>query len=286
MKLSLMRLQRLQQNPDHSTKSKVMTMTETKPTSDAVKLRLGQLIAAVTLSAIGIACTVPRSALAEATGTNQNVPGLADTPGTKSTVLPVDHPLSESSIKFQNGLALLNSAVLLKVYFYAYSGIHVDYSEILTENTDNIVVPRPVQATDAQKKVIDRLIQIAKTHPAVLIKVDDIVLDEYDKPTQSYPIVNRLFVNYTKYYFDNSPYHYFYADAGNFRNLHCPDAKIRTVINAALTNYEHFLINIEGVISTVVAKDKALIINLHKVTLMNSVGGVLITEVVPERPVH
>ncbi len=256
-------------------------MTDPKPTS-----RIARLKTLLALSSIACACSAPCSALAEVTATNQNAPGLADTPGAKSAVLPPDRSLTEDSLKFQNGLALLNSALLLKVYFFAYSGLHVNYSEILTENTENIVIPEPVQATDAQKKVIDRLIQVAKAHPAVVIKVDDIVLDEYDKASQSYPIVNRLFVNYTKYYFDNSPYHYFYADAGKFRNLHCGQANTRTVINAALTNYEHFLINIEGNVSTVVAKDKALIINLHKVALMNSTGIVLITEVEPDRRVH
>jgi hypothetical protein len=254
-----------------------MIMMHRNTSPGAVKFRIARFATTLTLCGIATASIAPSTAQAVPTETNQNAPGLADTPGSKSSITSIDRSLTEGSFKLQDGLALLNSSLLLKVYYYAYSGTPVDYSEILTENTENIVTPKPVQASDAQKQAIDRFIQMAKTHPDVLIKVDDIALDPYDKANQSYQIVNRLFINGTKYYFDNSPYHYFYADAETFRKLQCTDAKTRTIINSAITNYEHFSMNIVGHVSEVVVKDKALTISLRKLTLKNAVGEVLIT---------
>ena len=257
----------------------IITMMDRKTFPNTCESRASRYAATLAFCAIAIASTAPSIAQAEQTGANQVAPSLADTPGNKSAVTPTDKSLSEGSLKIQNGWALLDSAVLLKVYYYAYSGTPVDYSEILTENTENIVVPKPVQASDAQKQVIDKLIRLAKAHPDILIKVDDIALDAYDKANQSYSIVNRLFINGTKYYFDNSPYHYIYAEAGNFRNLQCADAATRSIINSAITNYEHFSMDITGHASSAVVKNKALVINLSKVTLKNAGGKVLITQV-------
>ena len=243
----------------------------------ACQSRASRYAATLAFCAVAIAATVPSPALAEQTAVNQNAPSLADTPGNKSDVTPTDKSLNEGSLKIQNGQALLNSAVLLKVYYYAYSGTPVDYSEILTPDTDNIVTPKPVQASDAQKQVIDKLIQTAKAHPDVLIKVDDIALDAYDKTSQSYAIVNRLFINGTKYYFDNSPFHYTYSDVGTLRNLQCADANTRSIINSAIANYEHFSMDISGQVRSATVKNKALVIGLRKATLKNSAGKVLIT---------
>src|SRR5487761_2012797 len=110
----------------------------------ACKSRVTRYAATLALCAIAVASTAPSTALAEITGANQIAPGLADTPGSKSAVSPMDRSLNEGSLKLQNGLAVLDSAVLLKVYHYAYSGTPIDYSEILTENTENIVAPKPV----------------------------------------------------------------------------------------------------------------------------------------------
>lgn len=212
-------------------------------------------------------------ATAAPTEVNQKAPSLADTPGVKSEIAPFD--LSAADATFKHGLVLLNSSVLLKVYYYAYAGIPVDYSEILTDNTEHIVKPLPVVPDEAKKQVIDKLIQQAKTHPDVLISLDDIALDAYDKTARSYPIENRLFINGTKYYFDNSPYHYLYDNAASFRKLGCPDAKMRAVIDADIANYEHFKMELAGHVST--AKDKTLAINLRKFTLKDAAGQVLVT---------
>ena len=220
-------------------------------------------------------CMLAITQLASAVPTeiNQKAPSLADTPGAKSDIAHFD--LNSVKSTFGHSPVLLNSAVLLKVYYYAYAGIPVDYSEILTENTEHIIKPKPVQPDSAQKQVIDQMLQQAKSHPDVLISLDDIALDAYDKTAQSYPIENRLFINGTKYYFDNSPYHYLYDNAVSFRKIACPDAKMRSEIDADIASYAHFKLELAGHIST--AKDKTLAINLRKFTLQDAVGKVLIT---------
>ncbi|WP_146748534.1 hypothetical protein [Thiomonas sp. X19] len=210
--------------------------------------------------------------------TNQNMPGLADTPGIKPSLPVMDRALNGGTLKTEQGLAVLDSDVLLKLYVYAYSGQPVDYSAVLTENTENIDPPKPVQASATQKQEIDRLIQAAKAHPDVLIKVSDIALDAYDKADQAYPIDNRLFIKGADYYFDNSPFHYFYASPGSFRKLHCTNAQTIATLDSAIVNYEHFSMDIVGHVSGSVAKDKALSIDLRKITLKDTVGGVLITQ--------
>ncbi|MDD5405225.1 MAG: hypothetical protein PHZ14_11920 [Sulfuricella sp.] len=231
------------------------------------------VLCALCVSPIALTC-----AQAAPTGVNQNAPGLADTPGTRSSV-SYSKPLSENSLKLQDGLAQIDSDMLLKVYFYAYSGTPVDYSAILTANTENIVPPKPAQPGNDQKKVIDRLIQNARAHPDILIKVDDIALDAYDMANQSFPIVNRLFIDGTHFYFDNSPYHYYYSDTAAFHTLHCADGKTIATINSAVANYEHFSMDIIGHVSHAVAREDALVIDLRKVVLKTALGDPLITQV-------
>jgi hypothetical protein len=244
---------------------------------DLLHLTIKRLATTLTL-AITVASIACSSAQAVPTATNQDAPGLADTPGNRTSVSTADKTLTEGSLKFQDGLALLDSPPLLKVYYYAYSGAPVDYSGILTENTDNIVKPLPVQASDDQKKVIDRLIQIAKSHPEILIKVDDIALEPYDKERLSFPVVNRLFMKSARFYFDNSPYHYYYADASAFSSLRCTDRKLIATMNSSVASYAHFSMDIVGRVAHGTAKDNALTIDLRKVRLKDSSGKLLITQ--------
>lgn len=229
--------------------------------------------------AIAVTVITFLTAQAAPTASKQNDPGLADTPGNKPSIAIAEKTLSEGSLRLQDGLALLDSAVLLKVYYYAHSGTPVDYSGILTENTENIVPPNPVQASNDQKKVIDRLIQIAGTHPDILIKVDDIALDAYDKTTRSFPVVNRLFMKGARFYFDNSRYHYYFSDVSAFGALRCADSKTIAAINSSVNNYKHFSMDIVAHINHAVVKEDNLVIDLRKVTLKDSLGHLLITQV-------
>ncbi len=254
-------------------------MMDNNLSTNALEFHNSRFATIMIICCIAIASIISLTAQAAPTGTNQNVPGLADTPGKKSSVTPADQSLNESSLQLQDGLALLNSALLLKVYYYAYSGTPVDYSAILTENTENIVPPKPVQPNSDQKKVIDQLIQIAKTHPDILIKVDDIALDSYDKTSQSFPVVNRLFMKGARFYFDNSRYHYYYLHASAFSTIRCADSKTIATINSAIANYEHFSMDIVAHVSHTVAKEDALVFDLRKIILKNSSGNLVIAKV-------
>jgi hypothetical protein len=183
-----------------------------------------------------------------------------------------------ASLKIKNGLALLDSDVLLKVYYYAYSGEPVDYSAILTANPLNMNAPKPVDASAEQEHAIDALINQAKAHPDILIEARDISLAPYDGKTGSFPINNRVFMPGAKFYFDNSPFHYFYANATAFRDLR-PDAQSKLAIDRALANYEYFAMDIVGHVTHADAKSKAIAVDLRKVTLKNVAGRTLITRV-------
>ena len=210
--------------------------------------------------------------------TDQSIPGLADTPGTKPSLPAMDRALNGGVLKTEHGLAVLDSDVLLKIYVYAYSGLPVDDSAILTENTENIAPPAPVQASATQAQEIERLIQAAKAHPDVLIKVNDIALDAYDKAAQAYPLDNRLFIKGVGSYFDNSPYHYVYTAPESFRKLHCTDPRILAILDPAIGNFEHFSMDIVAHVQGAQGKSHLLELDLRSITLRDTVGGALITQ--------
>ncbi|WP_156030092.1 hypothetical protein [Thiomonas sp. FB-Cd] len=245
-----------------------------RPRRRAVAHAATALVIAGAMALPGL-CTLAVGAPSE---TNQSLPGLADTPGTKPSLPAMDRALNGGVLKIEHGLAVLDSDVLLKIYVYAYSGLPVDDSAILTENTENIVPPVPVQASAAQAQAIERLIQAAKAHPDVLIKVNDIALDAYDKAAQAYPLDNRLFIKGVGYYFDNSPYHYVYTDAQSFRKLHCTDPKTIAILDPAIGNFEHFSMDIVAHVQGAQGKSHRLELDLRSITLRDTVGGALITQ--------
>ncbi|MHB1669875.1 hypothetical protein [Thiomonas sp.] len=253
-------------------------MRETQKSWTARARKPSRLVAALLVCGAVALPWLSELAVSAPSETNQNVPGLADTPGTHPSLPGMDRALNGGMLKTEQGLAVLDSDVLLKIYVYAWSGQAVDYSAILTENTENIEAPKPVQASAVQKQEIDRLILAARAHPGVLIKVNDIALDAYDKADQAYPIDNRLFIKGADYYFDNSPFHFAYVDPESFRKLRCTDAQTIATLNAAIVNYEHFSMDIVAHVDGASAKDKGLSIALRQVTLKDAVGGVLISQ--------
>lgn len=251
-----------------------MTVMDSKMSATALTFRLGR--SAATWLLCGAVLAAP-AAWAQPTGTNQAAPGLADTPGSKPSTVEGDRALTEDALKVEDGRALLDSDKLLKVYYYAYSGDPLDYSAILTANTDDIQPPRPVQPTAAERQAIDQLIKMARAHPDVLIKVDDITLEPYDSVKRSYQIQNRLFIKGVRYYFDNSAFHFYYVNADAFRELSDADARTMPVINAAISEYQHFSMDIRGRVSGAVAKDRALGIDLQAIRLKDAGGGTLLS---------
>ena len=210
--------------------------------------------------------------------TNQALPSLADTPGTQSSLPAMDRALHGGTLKIVNGRALLDSDVMLKVYVSAWSKTPLSASQILTENTDNIDPPRPVVPTEAQSSAIARLVAAARAHPDVLITINDVALEPYDRASGTYSMDNRLFLDGAHYYFDNSPYHFDYvqAPARSLQKLRCDDAKVRGTIDAAISNYEHFGMRIEGHVTG--STGDTLWIAPQRVTLEDAVGGPLLSQ--------
>jgi hypothetical protein len=237
--------------------------------------RISRLGAALLICALAASPFAISPASAAPTGTMQDMPGLADVPHSQRAV--VSKPLEAVTFKTEGDEALLDSAVLLKSYYYAYSGTPIDYSAVLTANTDNIVPPTPVEPTASDKAAIDRLASQAKAHPDILIKADDIALDAYDRKSRSFEVVNRLFIDGGRFYFDNSPFHYTYSNPAGFRSLPCRDAKTIAAIDSAVENYQHFSMDISAHVSHADSKDKSLTFELRKVTLKDARGNTLIT---------
>lgn len=208
--------------------------------------------------------------------TNQALPSLADTPGDKSSLPNMDRALDAARARLRAPRVSLDSDVLLKIYVYAWSGRPVDYMAVLTENTDNIVPPPPVRPTDAQRREIDELVRQARQHPDVLIDATDVALEPFDPATGGYEMDNRLFQPGAKYYFDNSPFHFAYADAQSFLTLHAADARTRSTLTAAIANYEHFELAIEARVTG--ASGSELSIAPRRVTLKDAVGGTVLTQ--------
>lgn len=224
-----------------------------------------------------LACALvaaPFLASASPSANKQDMPGLADTPGSQNVA--ASKPLANVNFRTENGMAVLDSAILLKVYYYAYAGVPVDYSAILTANTDNIVKPVPVQPTASDKAAIDGLIQQAKAHPDILIKADDIALDPYDRKAGSFEVVNRLFIDGGRFYFDNSPFHFTYSNPASYRTLPCRDAKTIAGINSTVANYGHFSMELEAHFLNPDTKNKSLTFELRKVLLNDELGNTLI----------
>jgi hypothetical protein len=252
-----------------------MKMNADSRISAASGLRRPRLSRTLLVCALAAAPFFAPAASAAPGVANQAMPGLADTPGSQNAA--VSKPLAAITFKTESGKAVLDSGVLLKVYFYAYAGIPVDYSDVLTENTDNIVPPVPVKPSAADRAAIDRLVAQAKAHPDLLIKVDDIALNAYDKTSRSFEVVNRLFVDGGRFYFENSPFHYAYSNPAQYRTLPCTDTRTVAAIDSAVANYQHFSLAISAHVAQTNAKDKSLILALGAVTLKDELGSPLIT---------
>ncbi len=205
-------------------------------------------------------------------------PALTDTPGSTPSIAPTPSGLGIGAIKQYQGAVVLDSAILLKVYYYAFSKQPVDYSAILTANTEMIDPPKPVVPTAADKSALDAMITFARAHPNIVIRVDDIALDAYVADGGYYPLDNRLFIHGVGYYFDNSPYHYAYLHPEGFRHLHCTDAATRKTIDAAIANYVHYKMDIYATINGANVADKSLLVTVRNVALRDDIGNTLITQ--------
>jgi hypothetical protein len=171
-------------------------------------------------------------------------------------------------LKLKDGRAVLDSAVELKAYYYAYSGEPVDYSAVLTADTENITPPVPVVATPEQKQQIDALVQAAKAHPDVFLEAEEVTLQPYDKATGAYPLTNRLFVHAARYFFDNSPFHWSYSQQDEaLRKLRCTDAKTRARIDSDMASYKMYKADILAHVGGADVKAKAISLAVNEVVL-------------------
>ena len=190
----------------------------------------------------------------------------------------IDRALDGGVLKTVDGAALLDSDVLLKIYVFAYGKRPVDYSAILTADTEAIDPPTPVQPSAAQKAAIDRLLQAARAHPKVLIRAREIALFPYDAKTGGYTMQNRIFAKFAGkgYFFDNSPYHFNYVDFEPFSVWRTADPARRQAIDTAIKDFEQFNLDIVG--QVVAAPGDSISIKPLSATLKDNVGGTVLTE--------
>lgn len=215
---------------------------------------------------------------ADASSVDLRNPALTDTPGTTPSIPTTPSGLGVGTIHQYRGAVVLDSAILLKVYYYAFSKQPVDYSAVLTANTEMIDPPKPVVADAAQKAQIDAMIAFAKAHPNLVIRIDDIALDPFVAAGGYYPLDNRLFIHGVGYYFDNSPFHYAYEHPEGFRHLHCADAATRKTIDDAITRYVHYKMDIFASVTGANAADKLVLMKVDNVALRDDLGQVLISQ--------
>ncbi|MBN8775480.1 hypothetical protein [Thiomonas arsenitoxydans] len=238
-------------------------------------LSLGAVLSLDTLAQAAEPAAKPASA--PATQINLESASLTDLPGSPSRVR-IDQSLGVHAIKQRDGFVELDNAVLLKTYVYAYSKQAVNYTGILTPNTEMIEPPAPVQASAKEKQQVDAMIAFDKAHPKLRIDVDDIALDAYVPQDKYYPIDNRLFIHGAGYYFDNSPYHYTYDHPEAFRHLACADAAVMKILDDAIANYQHFHMAIFATVLGGDAKTQGLLLRVDEVQLKDALGNVLIDQ--------
>ena len=190
----------------------------------------------------------------------------------------IDQALNGGALKTVDGAALLDSDVLLKIYVFAYDKRPVDYSAILTADTQAIDPPQPVQPSAAQKAAIDRLLQAARAHPKVLIRAHEIALFPYDAKDGGYKMQNRIFAQLAGkgYFFDNSTYHFVYTDFAPFSVWRTADPAKRRAIDDAIKDFEQFNLDIVG--QVVPGGADSIAIKPLNATLKDNVGGTVLTE--------
>jgi hypothetical protein len=248
-----------------------------------IALRLA--LAAALLSAglaVGAHAATSSSAPAAASAPPVNLQSASNTdlPGSPSRVR-IDQGLGVHAIKQRDGLVVLDNAVLLKTYVYAYAKQPLDYTAILTPNTEMIDPPQPVQATAKEKQQVDAMITFAKAHPRLRIDVEDIALGPYVAASKDYPIDNRLFIHGAGYYFDNSPYHFTYDHPEAFRHLQCTDPAVMKTIDRNIANYVHFHMAIFATVLGADARTQTLHLRVDAVQLKDDLGNVLIDQKAP-----
>ena len=236
------------------------------------------------LGAVGLGLLVAGFAQPTQAATDVSDPAInlqsashTDLPGSPSQV-NTDQSLGVHAIKLRDGFVVLDNAVLLKTYVYAYSRQPQSDAAILTPNTEMIEPARPVIATAREKQQIDAMIAFDKAHPRLRIDVDDIALDPYVPGRKEYPIDNRLFIHDAGYYFDNSPYHYTYDHPEAFRHLSCTDAAVMKSIDASIASYVHFHLSIFATVIGADAQTQALRLRVDGVQLKDDLGSVLIDQ--------
>lgn len=229
--------------------------------------------------AVGAYAATPAAApAASAQPVNLQSASNTDLPGSPSRVR-IDQGLGVHAIKQRDGLVVLDNAVLLKTYVYAYAKQPLDDTAILTPNTEMIDPPQPVHATAEEQRQIEAMVAFDRAHPRLRIDVEDIALDPYATASKDYPIDNRLFIHGAGYYFDNSPYHFTYDHPEAFRRLRCTDTGVMKIIDRHIADYAHFHMTI---FATVLGASRhTLHLRVDEVQLKDDLGQVLIDQRAP-----
>lgn len=172
-----------------------------------------------------------------------------------------------------NHLVALDSADQLKAYYFVYSRVPIDYGEF-TRYPRNLDKAGAEQNGTPQAQA-DNALSRAKASADVLLDLKDISLNNYDATAQAFPMDNRLFFGPLGYYFDNSPYHYIYANPKGLNPLPCADQAIAKTIDDAVTAYRHFEMKVYGRVVGADAHDKSVAIKIVKIELLDDGGRFL-----------
>ncbi len=168
------------------------------------------------------------------------------------------------------GFVPLDSADQLKAYYFVFTRTPADRAEF-TRYALNLGQAAVQAADDLADKAVER----AKADADIILDLKDVSLNNYDASKQAFPMDNRLFLGKLGYYFDDSPYHYFYTNPSNLNPLPCPDPAVARTIDERVNAYKLFEMKVYGRVTGADATDKSVAVKIAKIELFDDGGHLL-----------
>jgi hypothetical protein len=172
-----------------------------------------------------------------------------------------------------NHFVTLEDADQLKAHYFVHAHVPVDYGEFTRypRNPDKVTAGQD----GTPQAQADNAVSLAKASADVLLDLKDISLNNFDATAQAFPMDNRLFLGPLGYYFDDSPYHYFYANPKGLNPLPCADPAVARTIDDEVKAYRHFEMKVYGRVVGANAHDKSVAIRIVKIELLDDGGRLL-----------
>ena len=168
------------------------------------------------------------------------------------------------------GFVPLDSADQLKAYYFVFTRTPVDRAEFT-----RYALNQGKAAVQAAGDLADKAVERARAGADVMFDLKDISLNNYDAAKQAFPMDNRLFLGKLGYYFDDSPYHYFYTNPSSLNPLPCPDPAIVRTIDDRVNAYKLFEMKVYGRVTGADATDKSVAVKIAKIELLDDGGHLL-----------